>query len=269
MSRISNEYVTGIIILSCCSALSDFMTWSSTTAVFSRDRIIHIIISVILGWILIFVVNTINFEIVFFKVVMFVTIVIRLLYVFYKFYRYSQQFYGTDLFEIVLLSCIVLVMSVNLSCFKTVKVYQLFALSVILIMVLVLLLSFDKYNVLNLYMTYTWVDFSCQKIFVFFDMLTISLIIKDRNSKLMVQKNYLIISSCLFMLITVIQGLCIRGELLYSLSPLQSIVHIISSNTIKRCDYIFTILFTVMYFASIILYGMAIRCLCNREKSIE
>ena len=78
-----------------------------------------------------------------------------------------------------------------------------------------------------------------------------------------------IISGVLFAFgITVLQGLCIRGNVLYNISPLQALIQVFSTKTIMRFDYIFTIWGTLVYFGAVMLYMWVIKNILNNIKEI-
>ncbi|MBQ6928802.1 MAG: hypothetical protein IJN27_00645 [Oscillospiraceae bacterium] len=83
------------------------------------------------------------------------------------------------------------------------------------------------------------------------------------------QKNFLLAVLFAFTGITLLQGLCIKGNLLYSLSPLQALVQIFSGEVVKRYDYFFAVMFTVNYFGAIMLYVLAVIKLIDKEKAVE
>ncbi|MBQ5312511.1 MAG: hypothetical protein J6J58_04735 [Oscillospiraceae bacterium] len=66
--------------------------------------------------------------------------------------------------------------------------------------------------------------------------------------------------------ITILQGLCVSGNMLYSISPLQALPQIFFTETIKRYDYIFTIYYTFDYFAAVMLYTWSIKTLMPKTK---
>ena len=69
--------------------------------------------------------------------------------------------------------------------------------------------------------------------------------------------------------LTLLQGLAVKGNMMYSITPLQAISQIISGTTVRRFDYIITIFQSVNYFAAIIFYVWAIKIIFNRGEKVE
>ncbi|MBQ6896032.1 MAG: hypothetical protein IJN69_02350 [Oscillospiraceae bacterium] len=69
--------------------------------------------------------------------------------------------------------------------------------------------------------------------------------------------------------VTLLQGFAVKGNMMYSITPLQAISQIISGTTVRRFDYIITIFQSVNYFAAIIFYVWAIKNIFNRGEKVE
>lgn len=76
----------------------------------------------------------------------------------------------------------------------------------------------------------------------------------------------MICSLCFIVSVTLLQGLCIKGNMMYSITPLQSLFQIYSGNTIKRIDYYLAIVQSVNYFVTVILYIATIKTALNLKK---
>ena len=57
--------------------------------------------------------------------------------------------------------------------------------------------------------------------------------------------------------------------MLYSIAPMQSLFQIYSGVTVRRFDYVFTVLQSINYFAMIMLYVWTIKCVCKKETIVE
>ena len=93
----------------------------------------------------------------------------------------------------------------------------------------------------NIYSNSTVFDFNMKKLPVLFDIITVCVIAVSKQDKMFVGNRFLIISGIYMVFITLLQGLCIKGNMMYSVSPLQALPQIFFTETIKRYDYIFTI----------------------------
>ena len=70
--------------------------------------------------------------------------------------------------------------------------------------------------------------------------------------------------------IKLLQGLCIKGNMMYSITPLQSLFQIYSGNTIKRIDYYLAVVQSVNYFTTVSMYIAVIKkALIQRKETIN
>ena len=111
----------------------------------------------------------------------------------------------------------------------------------------------------NIYSNGTEVVFSLSKIYVFFDIFTLTVIVNSTKERVYVQKRYMLYSAVFIVAITLLQGLCIKGNMMYSITPLQSLFQIYSGNTIKRIDYYLAVVQSVNYFTTVSMYFAVIK----------
>ena len=255
-----------ITVLSFCSALLDFMMMTDIQAVFPRDRIIHIFISAMIAVVAILLFKNIKYENKTAKIISASVIILRMLILFKNFAVFFHTFHGSNTVGIVIFSLTVIFIFWNYIYEKTHLMYSFFIMFYISFTVLVILLSVKELNVANIYSNSQSFYFNIEKLFVFFDIFTISVIVKDKKQRIYVQKNYTALVSLFMIVITILQGLCVSGNLLYSVSPLQALPQIFFTETIKRYDYIFTIYYTFDYFAAVMLYTWSIKTLMPKTK---
>lgn len=264
----TKKYNKTIIILALCSVFTDFLINTPANIFYPRDRIIHIIISAVIFTVTAHMVNAVNFKIDILKFIAIVALTIRLICFVYKFSEYFRKFYGNNTANIIVFTIIVFVMVFKIN---KKNISQLGAFYIIANFMVLILFAADlkKVGIVNLYSVNADFNFNFSKLTIFFDIFTISIVSEDKISKWKNQKSFIFISTAVFAAITLFQGFCIKGDLLYSLSPLQSVLQILSGNTIKRYDYVFNLFFTFNYFGAIILYSIAVKKLVNTEKCIE
>ena len=264
----TEKYNQTIIILAFCSAFTDFLTNTPADAFYPRDRIIHTIISALIFMFVAYIINSINFERAVLQHISIIIFIIRLVFISYKFSSYFRMFYGNSTVGIVLFTIIVFIMVIGMND-NNISQIGGFYIIVNIIMLVLFIIFIDKADAVNIYTIDNEFNLSFEKIFVLFDVFTISVISENKMSKWKNQKKYIVLCVLAFAGIILVQGLCIKGELLYSLSPLQAVLQILSGKTVKRYDYLMNLFFIFNYFGAIVLYSTAVRKLLNAERYFE
>jgi len=254
----TKEYRYGLIILAFCGVFTDFLVAHNNGLWFPRDRIIHLIISFFIWIILVYILNEIDFNTPFVRLVLSVLIVFRLITLVINFAKYFQIFYGDSAIGIFLFTVIVVLLSYKLKKESTAQLSVFYLLLNVILALLVLILCTDKINIIILYSTDLSIDFSLSKIIIYPDII-ILLFMTKKEDRLFAGKYLLLISTLFVVTVIIMQGLCIGGELLYSISPLQSLVQIFTGTTIKRYDFILNFLFTINYFGAVIFNVAALK----------
>lgn len=266
----SKTNIYTITTLSFCSSLLDFLMMPDVQTVFPRDRIIHIFISAMIAVAVIVLLKNVNYKNKFLKTILAAVIILRSVILCRNFISYFHTFHGSNTIGIILFSAIIIFIFWNYIYEKTHLMYSFFIMFNITFMALIFALSFKNINVANIYSNSINFDFSPSKLFVFFDILTIATLIKDTKQRISTQINYLVLMALFMFTITILQGMCVSGNILYSISPLQSLAQIFFTETIKRYDYVFTIYYTLDYFAAVMLYTWSVKTLIsNSEEEIN
>ena len=247
---------------------TDFLIAVPLEIFYPRDRIIHIIISALVFLLIACVINIINSDSLFFRITVFVLLSAKMIFLIYGFSEYFRMFYGNGNFGIVTLTIVIFVMIFKMND-KSLGQTGGFYIVSNFILITMLIMCAKRIDVINIHSTGKTFEFSADKLFLFFDVFTISAISSDKKTKFRIQKRYIVISSVVFIFISILQGLSIKGELLYSLSPLQSLIQIFSGNTVRRYDYIFNLFFTFNYFGAVIMYSAVLKKILNTEKYFE
>ena len=193
----------------------------------------------------------------------------RLVYTVYRYVQYYQTFYGFGSAGIILLTITLAVLLIIYKNTALAPMYDFFLILNILIILALIFLSAGRLNAANIYSLHSSNNDGLYTASVFFDVFTISVFKEEKKDRLYMQKNFLLAVLFAFTGITLLQGLCIKGNLLYSLSPLQALVQIFSGEVVKRYDYFFAVMFTVNYFGAIMLYVLAVLKLIDKEKAVE
>ncbi|MBQ7816772.1 MAG: hypothetical protein IJ339_05415 [Oscillospiraceae bacterium] len=265
----SKTYNYSIIALAVCSALVDFWVISPDELFYTRDRILHLIISFVIALCICFVFKNARFDIGVLKYTALVMIAFRTVWIIYNFIQYFHIFHGSNTVGIIIFTYIVFFTVWNFEKDKLQQIYIFFTAFNVVMVFLFLLLSFKYLNVINLYSNELKFNFEPQKLFAFFDVITLSMLTARGKKRINCHKKYLFISVTLMLLFTVVQGMCIKGNILYSLSPLQALTQIFSTQTVKRFDYVFTVFNTFNYFGAVILYASALKYGLKRENNFE
>lgn len=257
--------VNNIVALSFCTTIFCFAICGQTETVFPRDRIIHILLSAFIGAVFIYAAQYTDFHNPYLKYLAAVAVTARMFYLMLGFSNYFHIFHGSNTMAIIIFTAVTAVMTFYISDDKSGNIHIFFLLFNIVFITLMLLFACPKINVSNIYANETSFSFEFSKLYMFFDLFTILIIVPKGKSRVNGQKKYLLYSVMFMSAATLLQGLCVRGNMMYSISPLQALFQIFSGNTIKRVDYIFAMLQTVNYFAAVILYSIAVKNVLERK----
>ena len=254
-TKLCNSYIT----LSLCSALLDFMVIPQYTAIFPRERTVHIVLSVFAAYIVVLFIKNTDINNKFFRYFILFTVASKSVYTTYIFLNYFKVYYafGTTGFLVILSAIIILAYRLEDKSME--QIYIFFIFSNVLLLIIIIVLSVNRLNVINIYSNDMNIRFSFYKMFVFFDIFTIAAITPKGKHRIKAQKKYINITATAFVFITILQGLSVKGNLMYSISPLQSLSQIFTGTTIRRFDYTITIFQSINYFASIIIYVFTIK----------
>lgn len=255
-----------LITLSFASGFIDFFTISAVEIIFPRDRILHIIISLLIALIAVFAFQYVDFSNTLLKMAVGVLILYRGAILFIKMIQYYQTFHGSNTVGIAVFSFLTAVLFYKFLSEKTHQLYTFFVSMNIILLIIVFILSIDNINAMHVYANSLSFDFSYHKLFVFFDIITIAVIAESKNDRKYAQVRYLLASAVVFIAITLLQGMCVGGNMLYSISPLQSLMQVFTGDTVKRYDYILTIYQTMNYFAAVMLYTWAIKSILSQKE---
>ena len=261
----NNTKTDGIVALAICSALTDFLILSNKQIIFPRDRICNLLISFIIALLGSFCCVKINFEKNIVKIISIALIVIRAMYLMVAFAAYICIFHGLNRLEIFVFTIIIFAVIFEMEDNNICRINIFFVLTNIVFASTIILLCAGKINVANIYANELNVNFSIGKLFIYFDILTVLILLKDDKRKLQITNKFVVITTIVFIFLTVVQGMSVKGNLMYILSPLQTLSQIFSTSNIRRYDYIFTAFFLINYFGAVILYSRALKLLLRRS----
>ena len=261
--------INALITLSFATAFFDFLTASDTQFIFARDRIMHILISCGIAFVAICILQLVNINNYTVKIISLGLIGFRIVSVYLEAIKYYETFHGANTIAITIFSVCVALIYFKYSKDKLHLIYMFFVISNISVLLLVTVLSLKNINIINLYSNSLAFEFSVDKLYMFFDIFTIAVISEDRKQCKSAQIKYLTSAAGVFILITLLQGLCVNGNLMYSISSLQSLMQIFTGETIKRYDYIITIYQTLNYFAAVILYMWALYSIFKNKEGAK
>jgi len=260
-----NRY--SLIILAFCGVFTDFLTAENDGMWFPRDRIIHLIISFFIWIILIYILSEVDFNAVFIKFILLGLIILRLAALVISFLKYFQIFYGDSSAGILFFTAVVVLLTYTLKKESTGQLLFFYTLLNIVMILLLFGLCLEKINTINLYATDLSVEFSLSKLTIYTDIIILMSVIR-KEEKCHAGRQLLVLSTIFLTVTTFMQGMCIGGELLYSLSPLQSLVQIFMGETIKRYDFILNILFTINYFGAVIFNVTSFKTIIEQGENV-
>lgn len=257
-------------ILCLGSTILNFMISGQNEIIFPRDRIVHVLISFAIWTGIIYLISRINFSCGFYRCAIICILILRVFCIIYDFTGYYHIYHGSDTAAILTLTAALLFV---LWRFDADRIKQLYIITLFfntVLFVLIFVLNIGNLNVANIYSNGTEVVFSLSKIYVFFDIFTLTVIVNSTKERVYVQKRYMLYSAVFIVAITLLQGLCIKGNMMYSITPLQSLFQIYSGNTVKRVDYYLAIVQSVNYFTTVSMYIAVIKkALIQRKETIN
>ena len=268
MKTIEKQKSNSVIVLALGSMALDFLIAENTGIIYPRDRLVHILISSAIAVLSACIINAFNNKNVIIGLISLIIIFCRCVYICNGYIKYFRMFHGANTMVILLFTFLVVVFFWRFIYKKAQDLYMFFMIINMFAVVLIFVLALDKVNVANIYANDISVNLNTEKLFVFFDFIAIYFLIDEKKQRTKTTGVY-IISGVLFAFgITVLQGLCIRGNVLYNISPLQALIQVFSTKTIMRFDYIFTIWGTLVYFGAVMLYMWVIKNILNNIKEI-
>lgn len=242
-----------IIMFSFSAAMVEFMSLPQQ-AIFPRDRVLHIVLSAVVSMTAVYILNLFSFKSTLARGIAFAIILCRTLFIWRVFAVFLRTFYGDSAISLTITTVTVVLLLCRCGADNLKNMHNFFIALNITFFLMIILLSADKINVANIYANSTDFSFSVQKIFVFFDILTIIFLCDNPKERLYAQKRYIIITSLCMIVIALLEGFCISGNMMYSISPLQALMQIFGSKTVKRFDFFVTLYGTICYFAAIMMY---------------
>jgi len=162
---------------------------------------------------------------------------------------YHQQiYYYSD--YIVIAFAVIMMYSI-----KEKRIYQLslpfVSITAILIMLLIVL-NYNKFNPSSLYLEYSSVKTGLFSVTLFDYIIPMYLLFSTGNKKIRSKGiAFVFITDFILIIIIIFIFGCIKGDLLYSLSPLQIIFQISGTEQMKNYDAIFNILLYFSFFSSV------------------
>ena len=237
----------------------NFMISEQNEIIFPRDRIVHVLIAFAVWMVIIYLISRINFISGFYRYAIIFILVLRVLGIIYDFTGYYHIYHGSDTAAILTLTAVLLLVSWY---YEFGRIKQLYIITLFFntaLFVLIFVLNIGNLNVANIYSNSTEVVFSLSKIYIFFDIFTLAVIVNNTKERIYAQKRYMLYSVVFIVAITLLQGLCIKGNAMYSITPLQSLFQIYSGNTIKRIDYYLAVVQSVNYFTTVVMYIAVIK----------
>ncbi|MEG3029925.1 MAG: hypothetical protein RR827_05955 [Oscillospiraceae bacterium] len=256
----------GVLTLALSSAFVNFAVTSQSDFIYPRDRLFNLALSALLNFEVIYFIRDIDFKKNGYNVFAAAFILYRLIVNAIKFSEFFQDFYGANMEVIVLFTAILIAICIKLDFNNILKVYIFFIAINAVLLALVVWLSVGKINVMNLYATSLEVSFKPNKLIFFNEIIIINLLVEE-DKKLKIDLNFLWSGVGGVALFTLLQGLCIGGDMLYSISPLQGLMQIFSGRTIKRFDYYIALLQGLNYYGSVMLLMCGARSI-RRKKGV-
>ncbi len=123
----------------------------------------------------------------------------------------------------------------------------------LVMLLMVFLLNYNKIQTVNLYTQEKNLLLNTNAIKIYEWIIPlIFLYKKEKNNDFKINK-FIIFNGFLLVFISVFSGLAIRGDVLYSYSPLHSLFLVTRGVTIQRFDYVLTIFLVVCFFSMILL----------------
>lgn len=258
-----------VVALAVCGAFTQFLISENNFEFFPRDRVINIFVSLAVFTVISYILSEIQFDNNAVKLLILGYFIWRIFITTVIFANFFTVFYGANALGIYILTATVFVLAYRPQQGKICGIYMFFVVINIIMVLMITLLSADKINTMNIYANDVGFKFSLKKMTIWPELLPVAFIIPKGKLRLKSQQKYLYITAAFFVFITLLQGLCVRGNMLYSLTPLQSLMQIFSSDTVKRFDYLLAVFYSINFMGGIMLYTIAIKCIFSKENVSE
>lgn len=241
-----------VLTFGTASAIFTFATSLQNEAIFPRDRIFNLAVSVIINLLIIYLLSYIDLSKNAVSIVACIFIFYKLIINTVSFSKYFATFHRDNSEVIIFVTFVIILGCLKLTQNNILQMYSFFIVINIFTFILITTLSLGKINVINIYSTSLNIELIKSKFTFFDEIIIINLLVKDRIEKKKCAVSFLCIIGTIILFYTLLQGLCISGNILYSLLPLQSLTQIFSGTTIKKFDYIISVLQSFNYYAAII-----------------
>ena len=164
---------------------------------------------------------------------------------------------------IITLAVIIIVHSYDIK--KTEKLSVPLAVTAMLTIVLIIVMNISKSDPSNLYRDYNSTDLHGFDITLFEYLIPLSVILNYKQSSDKKKTSVFILSTGLALItITIFIFSCTKGNLMYSISPLQIAFQLSESSQVANFDVYYSFLLWISYFAAIVFLFQAWKCIKQR-----
>ncbi len=247
-----------LIYLSFAFSIFDFATTLLNNTIYTFEWVASIGVSTILSFLVLFISLKIkkNSKVINWILIIYsFTIIIRYLI---RFSEYIDIKHSTNsLLSISILSFFIIIYLFKFHKESFERISPIILLVVIIMLLMAFVLNYDKIQAVNIYIQDRMLLLNVNIIKVYDWVIPLAILYKNEKCNNKKCYSFLFLNSIILVFISIFRGLCIRGEILYSYSPLHSIFTISKGETIQRFDYIFTV-FLIICFFSVLLLNIAL-----------
>ncbi len=259
-----------LLYLSFSFSIFDFATTLLNNEVYTFEWIISIAISSVLSLFVAMIIlkRKTDFKIMNFIIIIYIfCIIIRYIN---RFSTYVDEMHSVNSFfgiAILSIGVILYLLKFHKESFERISPIILFI--TVLMLLIVFLINFNKIQAVNIYVQEKIVLLNINIIKVYDWVIPLCLLEKEKKTNKSKIYKFIITNGILLMFISVFRGFSIRGNSLYSLSPLHSLFSISKGITIQRFDYLFTLFLIICMFSVFLLNIAVINKIRNNNEYIK
>ena len=170
-----------LIILALCSTIMDYMISGKTEIVYPRDRFVHIIISVLITLLFIYLFGNIDFSKGLYIYIASFLLTGKTVYTMYNFIQYFHMFHGSNISSLVMFTGLTILMAYKSELKRISHMQTFFIICNAVLILMIIILGKDKLNAANIYSNNINIRLSFSKLYVFFETFTLAVIIPKGN----------------------------------------------------------------------------------------
>ncbi len=259
-----------LVYLCFCYSIFSFATTILDKTIYTKEWIVYIIINSALTLIVsILLINIKEYN--FFQDLILVSFIIfsitKHIKNFSEYINITHNDYS--LFNILFLSGIVIIYLFSFHSESLRRISPIVFNMIIFMLIITFALNINKIVAVNIYTQPQNYYLSLRYIQVFDWVIPLCILYDEKKEDKKKIFTFIIINALALITISILTGLILRGDILYSLSPLHSLFTISKGVIIQRYDYLFTVFLIIAFFCVLLLNIGSVNKIRNRQEKIK